>query len=465
MPYYNEDDKKFYLYFLYENANQHPIFLTRTEDYSSFEGFTQVLPAGPSGSQDEWIGTGSFIKKEDTYYCFYTGHNANLDPAEKIMLATSSDLVNWSKQPLATFQALDTYDKNNFRDPHVYWDENQNSYVMLITTRKSGKGALARYQSSDLNNWSIMEPLVATSSESPTQYEIETDSEILECPDIFKMGDKWYLTFSRINRDKHRKTYYRVSDSPDGPWKVFRDENGKHETFDGLYLYAGKTASDGSTRYLSGWASTGQTVNENNELPWSGNLISHKLVQDPSGKLYPAIPEAVDEKFKIDVPYEKIDSEGTVIEKAGEYTIESEGSKRSYALFNRNTTPVKVSMKIDASQSNRFGFSFGACEDMSEIYSVTFDLMAANHAQMPALFMYQENKYSTTKNELNFTLLIIPTNKKFDIKIVIENSICVVYVNNQVAFTNRIRKINQNPWTIFSDQGAIKVSAVKIEKS
>src|SRR5699024_6483957 len=112
-----------------------------------------------------------------------------------------------------------------------------------------------------------------------------------------------------------------------------------------------------------------------------------------------------------------------------------------------------------------FGFSFGACEDMSEIYSVTFDLMAANHAQMPELFMYQENKYSTTKNELNFTLLIIPTNKKFDIKIVIENSICVVYVNNQVAFTNRIRKINQNPWTIFSDQGAIKVSAVKIEKS
>src|SRR5699024_475765 len=181
-------------------------------------------------------------------------------------------------------------------------------------------------------------------------------------------------------------------------------------TFDGLYLYAGKTASDGSTRYLSGWASTGQTVNENNELPWSGNLISHKLVQDPSGKLYPAIPEAVDEKFKIDVPYEKIDSEGTVIEKAGEYTIESEGSKRSYALFNRNTTPVKVSMKIDASQSNRFGFSFGACEDMSEIYSVTFDLMAANHAQMPALFMYQENKYSTTKNELNCNSIIITTN-------------------------------------------------------
>jgi len=114
------------------------------------------------GSQDEWIGTGSFIKKGTLYYCFYTGHNNVFTPAEKIMLATSTDLMNWTKQPAMALQAAAGYDQNNFRDPQVYWDEGRNAYVMLVTTRKDGKGTLARYQSTDLSSWSMIEPLVAT---------------------------------------------------------------------------------------------------------------------------------------------------------------------------------------------------------------------------------------------------------------------------------------------------------------
>ncbi|ULT26675.1 hypothetical protein KUH03_07500 [Sphingobacterium sp. E70] len=83
MSYYNVDDKKYYLFYLYENANRHPIYVTKTSDYATFEGFTEILPAGAAGSQDEWIGTGSFMKRGQTYYCFYTGHNGNLNPAEK----------------------------------------------------------------------------------------------------------------------------------------------------------------------------------------------------------------------------------------------------------------------------------------------------------------------------------------------------------------------------------------------
>ncbi|SFS31086.1 glycoside hydrolase family 32 protein [Sphingobacterium wenxiniae] len=464
MPYFNADDNKFYLFYLYENANRHPVYLTKSADFASFEGFTEVLPTGAVGSQDEWIGTGSFIKKDNTYYSFYTGHNANLSPAEKVMMATSTDLMNWTKQPNATFQAVIGYDQNNFRDPNVYWDEARSSYVMLVTTRKDGKGALARYTSSDLNNWSLIEPLLATTSDNPGRYEIETDAEILECPDIFKIGNQWYLTFSRINRDEHRKTFYRVSDSPDGPWKICRDAIGHHETFDGLYLYAGKTASNGTARYLSGWCSTGQTVNNNNELHWSGSLITHKLERQPSGKLYPTIPDALNAKFNKETAFAKIKSEGNVTGDKDAYTISASSSSRSYALFNRNTASVKISMKVDASQSNHFGFSFGACGDMSEVYSIAFDLTSSNRWGMPSLFMNQETN-STGKKELNFTPLIVPANKVFDVKIIIENSICVVYVNNNVAFTNRIFKMNQNPWSIFSDNGTIKISGLAISKS
>lgn len=463
MPFYNTDDKKFYLFYLYENANNHPIYLTRTADYATFDGFIQALPAGSKGSQEEWIGTGSFIKAGNTYYSYYTGHNRNLNPAEKVMLATSTDLLNWTKQPAATFQAPDGFDRNNFRDPHIYWDETREKYVMLVTTRKDGKGALARFTSSDLTSWSAIEPLVATTSDNPSLYEIQTDSELLECPDIFRMGDKWYLVFSRINRDEHRKTFYRIADSPDGPWRRSEDGAGHHETFDGLYLYAAKTASDGTNRYLSGWASTGATVNNNNELDWSDSLITHKIAQQANGRLYPVIPDAVDAKFNRKVKFDKIKSEGNVSGSNSAYTITVQSSGRSYALFNRNDGPVKISMRIDASESDHFGFSFGACDNLSEIYSISFDLTSNNRWSMPSLFMHNETV--SNKKELNFTPLIVPENKIFDIKIIIEKSICVVYVNNNTAFTNRIYKINQNPWTIFSDNGTINVSGLTIDEA
>ena len=127
---------------------------------------------------------------------------------------------------------------------------------------------------------------------------------------------------------------------------------------------------------------------------------------------------------------------------------------------------MKISLKIDATQSTKFGFSFGAGGDMSEIYSVLFDLTSTNRWAMPALCLNKETNYSTGSynKELNFTPLIVPENKIFNIKILIEKSVCVVYVNENVAFTNRIYRMDQNPWTIFSDNGTISVSEMTVKK-
>jgi beta-fructofuranosidase len=135
-------------------------------------------------------------------------------------------------------------------------------------------------------------------------------------------------------------------------------------------------------------------------------------------------------------------------------------------MFNRNTTPVKISLKIDASQSNSFGFSFGAGGSMSEIYSVAFDLTSTNHYSTPVLFMNKESNFVTGSysKELNFTPLIVPDDKIFNVKIIIEKSICILYINDNVAFTNRIYKMDQNPWTIFADNGTIKISNFTINK-
>ena len=460
MPYYNESDNTFYMFFLQDWRNgaptDHPIYCTKTVDYGSFLSFTEAIPCGTAGSQETLLGTGSFIKDSNgKLYGFYTGHNGNLYPAEKVMLATSTDMRTFTKVPTATFQAPDGYDKNNFRDPCVYYDSTRSCYVLLVTSIKDGKGVFVRYTSPDLSNWTLIAPLT----------DFNSDAQILECPNVFKMGNKWYLVFSRINRDQQRKTFYRVADSPDGPWKICGDATGHHETFDGLFLYAAKTATNGNTRYISGWCSTGQEVNSNNELDWAGTFVTHKLVQQTDGRLYPSIPDAVDKKFSNPVSYVKIKSSGNATGVDGNYNITSI-SGRSYAMFNRNTTPVKISLKIDASQSNSFGLSFGAGGNMSEIYSVAFDLTSTNRLLVPTLFLNKESNYVTGSysKELNSTPLIVPEDKIFNVKIIIEKSICILYINDNVAFTNRIYKMDQNPWTIFADNGTIKISNFTINK-
>lgn len=460
MTYYNEADKNYYVYYLQDWRNgaptDHPIYCTTTKNFGSFQGFFEAVPCGESTSQEQFLGTGSFIKdKNGKLFCYYTGHNGSLYPAEKVMLATSTDMHTFSKQPNYTIAAPEGFDKNNWRDPKVYWDPTRSAYVMLITTIKDGKGTLARYTSDDLYNWTYIGYM----------NDFDSDAQILECPDIFQIGNKWYLVFSRINRDEHRKTFYRVSNSPDGPWKRSENATDHHETFDGLYLYAAKTDTDGTDRYISGWCSTGQEVNGHKELDWAGCLITHKLTQQSDGRLYPTIPDAVNNKFSKKTAYGVLKTKGDFTGDSIEYTLTAHGS-RSYGLFNRNISPIKIEMDIDATNADKFGFSFGAGGDMSEIYSITFDLNSANRWSLPALFMYRESHYTTgdyTK-ELNFTPLIIPNDKQFHVKIIVEKSVCIVYVNNNVAFTNRIYKMNQNPWTIFTDEGTLKISGMHIYK-
>ena len=42
------------------------------------------------------------------------------------------------------------------------------------------------------------------------------------------------------------------------------------------------------------------------------------------------------------------------------------------------------------------------------------------------------------------------------------NSTCVVYINDNVAYTNRIYGMQKNPWSINSYSGTVEVSAVKV---
>ena len=137
MPFY--ENGKFHIFYLYDARNTlptfHPWYKVMSTDFATFNENSEMIPTGTVTDQDGALGTGSVFKKDGTYYAFYTGHNGILDPKEKIMLATSTDLKTWTKNPSFQLQASWGYDRNEFRDPIIIEDKSNGTFKMLIATR------------------------------------------------------------------------------------------------------------------------------------------------------------------------------------------------------------------------------------------------------------------------------------------------------------------------------------------
>ena len=59
---------------------------------------------------------------------------------------------------------------------------------------------------------------------------------------------------------------------------------------------------------------------------------------------------------------------------------------------------------------------------------------------------------TSSDNETSFKL---EPNVEYDVKVVIENSIVVIYVNNQVALTSRVYKAPNTSWGVFADNSTV----------
>jgi beta-fructofuranosidase len=285
----------------------------------TWEEWPEALHWGAEGEADvQGCWTGSVIEREGTFHIFYTGWEGAI---QRICHATSADLAHWTKDARNPILAADPrwFEPADWRDPFCFWNEEAGEYQMLITARlndgpPSRRGCLALAASPDLETWEARGPWW-----SPTMCHTH------ECPDLFRLGEKWRLIYSQYG--EYPRTEQRVADSLAGPWLAPDVDD-----FDGPRNYAAKTlgerparrspsGGEGGRRLLFGWIATRKDENDAGPYEWGGHMsLPMELYPGPDGGLLVRCPEEL----------ARIAAEGTALAlqpRLGEW--ESKGGKLS----------------------------------------------------------------------------------------------------------------------------------------
>jgi sucrose-6-phosphate hydrolase SacC (GH32 family) len=228
-------------------------------------------PDGPDGGH---MFTGSVTERDGTFHIFYTGHNdGNPRGQEEIRHATSHDLDHWTKDPDFSLRPdgihYSALHNVNWRDPYVFYNPVAKKWWMLVIATdpkdptEPGRPVQGLLVSDDLKTWEQRSAIPGGRGE--------------ECPDLFTIGDEWFLTGAGR---------YVSSSSCDGPYR-----EPQHSVIDYPGIYAGKRMFDGKRHIWVGWAwdgaaPTDAAVAGEGVLTWGGFMcLPRELYAGPKGEL------------------------------------------------------------------------------------------------------------------------------------------------------------------------------------
>ncbi|CAK9885904.1 MAG: Sucrose-6-phosphate hydrolase [Candidatus Erwinia impunctatus] len=242
----------------------------RSKDMLHWEQLPVALT--PEGAEDKnGCFSGSAVIYDGKMALIYTGNKFEGDSTsdddlyQVQCLATSNDGIHFDRHGII----IDTPPGvHHFRDPKV-WQEGDRWY-MVVGVSKAGVGHIHLYSSSDLKEWQD-EGILAAAPDSQMGF-------MWECPDFFRLGDKYVLVFSPqgLARDGYDYVNLYQSGYIIGSWspgKPFQQETPFIEMDLGDSFYAPQTflAEDGR-RILIGWMVMWDSYLPESRDGWAGQL-------------------------------------------------------------------------------------------------------------------------------------------------------------------------------------------------
>ncbi len=427
MPYY--EDGVYYFYYLKEGGDSynHSIYLTTTTDFITYKEYDDpIIESNRAGGQDAWAGTGNVVKVNNKYYFFYTGHapSDTYEYIEKIMVAVGDDPFHFTKlsgwditPPAAIVQKVD------FRDPQAYYDAETDTIYMTVTAAKNNLARILKY--------TLSPDLSEVEYEGVLFTEMNGDYWNLECSDCFKIGDKWYLTYS----GQDDTLFYAIADSRFGTYS-------DPIRLDGKLFYAAKQVSNGTDNYMVGWTRRSESPSSTQEVSaWGGNLQAQRLSQNEDGTLCLAPIESVVNAFN--QRRELSISSATTVIKAGKNRVYSE-------VFNAYERFL-ITGEFTYTDNGKFGlaFEFGTREkDYKLIY------VDPESGKICLAF-------GGGNNDITESAVSLEKGKTYSFTYIQEGSVGVFYVDGKAALTARVYGVTGKPIRLFSENNTVAFNCLK----
>lgn len=466
IPFYDNGEYK--LYYLHDRrvggdyGNHTSWNLITTKNGLDFEECGIALPNGQETEPDRNAYTGSVIKdRTGTYHMFYTGHNPNPDfcvdgkPLQVVLKATSTDGVHWTKDTRFKLYGDEIlYERFDWRDPFVFFNEERGEYWMLVTSRQMNSsekkgGCIALLSSVDLDNWKYKEPFY-----SPDKY------ITMECPDYFTIGEWHYLVYSTFS--EKFVTHYKKSKHIDGVYT-----SPVTDTFDGRGFYAAKTASDGQTRYAFGWVPSKTGGSDYGDWEWAGTLIVHEVYQTENGDLLVKMPRSIYEHFDHEIEI-TMETKRSARESGGAIELSSPDGL-AYCVLNElpNQSLVEATFS-NWNEAKDFGLAIRTDSALDNGYFVKFDPF---HNRIsfdmwprtePGLFQWQIAGDRPFMVELERPFRFDKV-ERIEVKLILEDDILCLYVNDCVAMTTRVYNFSEGRLGVYANEGDVTVHGIKLK--
>lgn len=301
--------------------------------------------------------SGSAIEKDGKLYLMYTGHidpNLGFDKdesqiIERQCIATSDDGIQFEKyenNPVIGEKELpEGYLICDFRDPKVT-EVNGVYYCVLSVRNKKRRGEIIMFKSNDLLDWEFHSSIYQSRCE---------DNLLLECPDLFRIGNKDVLLFSimpcdpEFQEEVNNRTAYVIGEM-DYETGIFKAENDGLLDYGHTFYAPQSTEGKNGELLLIGWMHRWHQTSPPKEYGFNGmmslprrlSIEDYKLIQQPAVE--------INQYFNPSIIHEEVHLKK-------DEQIELKGKQTGYLCLNAspsNTNSFTVEVNKSGTKSTRF---------------------------------------------------------------------------------------------------------------
>lgn len=322
---------------------------------------------------------------------------------------------------------------------------------MLLASRRQNVGDLrggciSLSKSKNLVDWDYCQPFY-----DPKMY------ITMECPEVFKMGEYWYLVFSTFS-DRFT-THYRYAKSLEGPWIIPKDD-----VLDTRADYAIKTAADGDKRMAFGWIASKKGNTDFGPWDWGGTMVFHELRQnEATGELRLVVPEAVGNYYQKPVPLENLSRYNDLETKADTVRSETLGAH----LYDCPQEDFSAEITFTVAEAKEFGIALHVDEGLEKGYFLR--MMPDQHLvawdQWPRA---EKGEYQwQIRGDIPYqveTSRLLPESDQYRVKILREKDLCVVYINEMIVLSTRLYDHKAGKVGIYVIQGELHLDELHLSE-